>query len=46
MTKCSICKEYTRPGDHRCYMQPVEKRDDDLSDTEQTISEDDVTEGG
>ncbi len=45
MTKCSICKEYTRPGDHRCNMQPVEKRDDDLSDSEQTISEDDVTEG-
>ena len=32
--------------DHRCYMQPVEKRDGDLSDSEQTISEDDVTEGG
>jgi hypothetical protein len=25
MTKCPICKEYTRPGDHQCYIQPVEK---------------------
>jgi hypothetical protein len=27
-------------------MQPVEKRDDDLSDSEQSIPEDDITEGG
>ncbi|CAB3991126.1 DNA polymerase, partial [Paramuricea clavata] len=48
MTKCPICKEYTRPGDHRCYMQPVEKRNEDLSDSDDSSEhpEDDVTEGG
>jgi hypothetical protein len=44
MTKCSICKEYVRPGDHRCYMQPVEKRDEDLSESDEL--HEDVTEAG
>ena len=26
MKKCPICKEYTRPGKHRCYMQPETKK--------------------
>jgi hypothetical protein len=35
-TKCPICKEYTRTGNHRCYMQPVKKRNTtkDLPDNE------------
>ena len=49
MVNCPICKEYVRPGDHHCYMQPVQKRDEDSSDredsTEQTVFENDVTEG-
>ena len=45
-TKCLICKEYVRAGDHRCYMQPVERQSDDLSDSDQSLSEDDVTESG
>ena len=48
MAKCPVCKEYTRPGDHRCYMRPVEKRNEDLSDSDDSSEypEDDVTEGG
>ncbi|CAB3995103.1 DNA polymerase [Paramuricea clavata] len=48
MTKCPICKEYTRPGDHQCYMQPVEKWNESLSDSDDSFEhpEDDVTEGG
>ena len=50
-TKCPICKEYTQPGDHRCYIQPVKKRDEEESDStedlsEQTAREDDVMEAG
>ena len=35
-TKCRLCKEYTRTGNHRCYMQPVTKRNttEDLLDNE------------
>ena len=27
LKKCPICKEHIKPGEHRCYMQPVKKRD-------------------
>ena len=50
-TKCPICKEYTQPGDHRCYIQPVKKRDEQELDStedlsEQAAREDNVTEAG
>ena len=53
-TKCPICKEYTRTGNHRCYMQPVKKRNttEDLPDNEPDEEDlldnepDDVADGG
>jgi hypothetical protein len=47
MTKCPICKEYTRSGDHHCYMQPVKKRNTDVSDDESDDeAEEDVAKDG
>ena len=36
LKKCPICKEHIKPGEHRCYMQPVKKRDtaEDLTEDE------------
>ena len=44
-------KSIPQPGEHRCYIQPVKKRDEEESDStedlsEQAAREDDVTEAG